>query len=165
MRGQGRAGMILAARDAPALQLRPPPPRPASPCSPPPPAAGTVCCALDPAASLFSPAAAQRAVEAYGGWGRVQALLAALRAVAERRGVSMQAVALRWQADKGCVPVLPVWWGAGGPWRSLGRPHAAADEAPAGLVAQLLAGAAASFLTEEDHAALGGLGRALALAA
>jgi hypothetical protein len=114
------------------------------------PCPGTVGCALEPAASLASPAAAQRLVQAHGGWERVQALLAAVKEVAGRRGVSMQAVALRWQVDKGCVPVLPVWWGRGGPWRVLGSPYAPADEAPAGLVGLL----ATSVLDEADHVLL-----------
>ena len=38
-------------------------------------------------------------VEAFGGWGRFQALLAALDAVARRHGTTMAAVALRWTLD------------------------------------------------------------------
>jgi hypothetical protein len=128
------------------------------------PAAGTITSALDPAAQLASVPAAQRLAEAYGGWDKVQALLVAVKAVADRRQVSMQAVALRWQLDQGAVPVLPMWWGQGGPWRALGKGHAPADEPPAGVVSKLLA-AGESFLAEEDMVQLSGVGRSLGLVA
>lgn len=108
--------------------------------------------------------AAQRLIEAYGGWDKLQALLAAVKAVADRRQVSMQAVALRWQLDQGAVPVLPMWWGQGGPWRALGKGHVPADEPPPAVVTKLLADGA-SFLVEEDLVQLSGVGRSLGVVA
>lgn len=45
----------------------------------------------------------------YGGWGKVQALLQAVKGVADKHGVMMQTVALRWQIDQ-------VRWGEGQVW-------------------------------------------------
>lgn len=46
----------------------------------------------------------------YGGWDKVQKLLNTLQAVADKHGVKMQSVALRWQMDQGCFPVATVRW-------------------------------------------------------
>lgn len=46
-----------------------------------------------------------------GGWGVVQNLLSVVKKIADKHGVSMETVALRWQMDQGTFPVVPIQWG------------------------------------------------------
>ncbi|KAF8057626.1 svkA [Scenedesmus sp. PABB004] len=71
-------------------------------------------------------------VRRYGGWARLQALLAVLRAIADKHGVALEAVALRWVMDAGAAPLVAARWSAAGaPWATLGRPHGAPRAPPA----------------------------------
>lgn len=80
----------------------------------------------------------------YGGWSRFQQLLRCLRAVADRHGVSMEAVAVRWAMDQGVTPVVDINWreAAARPGlATFGRPYGCAlqagtDEGAAGSVGE-----------------------------
>lgn len=58
-------------------------------------------------------------VNNYGGWEKVQKMLAAVKKVADKHGVKMQTVALRWQIDQGTFPVVTTRWGRQS-WRQFG---------------------------------------------
>lgn len=80
-----------------------------------------------------------------GGWAKLQALLRKVKAIADKHGVKMQTVSLRWQIDLGTFPVVTTRWGQAS-WRQFGFNHWA-SEAP-GLDAQLFQ--VESFLDEDD---------------
>eukprot|EP00200_Dunaliella_tertiolecta_P005346 CAMPEP_0202357714 /NCGR_PEP_ID=MMETSP1126-20121109/11636_1 /ASSEMBLY_ACC=CAM_ASM_000457 /TAXON_ID=3047 /ORGANISM="Dunaliella tertiolecta, Strain CCMP1320" /LENGTH=540 /DNA_ID=CAMNT_0048950661 /DNA_START=137 /DNA_END=1759 /DNA_ORIENTATION=+ len=46
----------------------------------------------------------------YGGWEKTQELLKSIKAVADKHGVTMQTVALRWQIDQGLFPIATIRW-------------------------------------------------------
>lgn len=64
-------------------------------------------------------------VAKYGGWPRLQQLLRCILSIAQRRGVSMEAVAVRWAMDKGVTPVVDITWddAAGGALATFGWPY------------------------------------------
>lgn len=105
-----------------------------------------------------------RAHGSYGGWPRFQRLLARVVAVASRRGVTPEAVAVRWALDKGAAPIVDVELAgdaraaAAALLGALGRPGGGAPaagplpRAPAHADAALWGDA--SFLSEEDHTEL-----------
>jgi hypothetical protein len=72
-----------------------------------------MCCATQ-AASVLDMA------NNYGGWAKVQTLLAAVSRIARKHGVAMQTVALRWQIDAGTFPAASVRWGDGA-WAQFGH--------------------------------------------
>ena len=49
-------------------------------------------------------------VNSYGGWEKFQKLLAEVKKIADKHGVKMQTVALRWQIDQGTFPVATTRW-------------------------------------------------------
>lgn len=106
--------------------------------------------AADP--DLDSVPAALDAVKSYGGWDRVQGLLAAVKAVADKHGVKMQTVALRWQMDQGTTPVANMRW-TPKCWKQFGYLHW--TEKRPGVDAALFADN--SFLDAEDMAKLNAL--------
>lgn len=55
--------------------------------------------------------AALEIVNNYGGWPRIQRLLQEVKKVADKHGVRMQTVALRWLIDNGTFPLATTRWG------------------------------------------------------
>lgn len=102
-----------------------------------------------PDADLDSGPAAADLIKSMGGWARVQALLAAIKGVADRHSVTMQAVALRWQMDQGTTPVARICWDPKC-WRQFGYLHW--TEKRPGLDPPLFC--SPSFLDEQDMVAL-----------
>jgi diketogulonate reductase-like aldo/keto reductase len=49
-------------------------------------------------------------VQQMGGWDLVQAALVTVKKIADKHGVTMQSVVLRWQMDLGATPVVLVPW-------------------------------------------------------
>lgn len=89
-------------------------------------------------------------VNNYGGWGKVQEMLAVVKGIADKHDVKMQAVALRWQIDQGVTPVLTTRWGKKN-WRQFGYDFHGAGLTP-GFDAKLFK--TATFLDDKDMAAL-----------
>ena len=104
--------------------------------------------AADPAVSSL-PGLAE-VTHTFGGWQGVQAALKTLKRVADKHGVSMRAVALRWQMDLGATPVVAVDWSD--PGGAVGKATEEGAAAPDAALFQR-----ASFLDEEDMEALQGL--------
>jgi len=107
-----------------------------------------------PDPDLDDPAAVLEAVNNYGGWDKVQALLREVKAVADKHGVRMQTVALRWLIDMGTFPVATVRWGEA-QWSQFGY-HYWTGVTP-GVDWQLFQ--VDSFLDVEDMGRLNALGR------
>ena len=62
----------------------------------------------DPAVASLPAVAA--VVQQMGGWPAVQTALRAVKSIADKHGVSMQSVVLRWQMDLGATPIALVPW-------------------------------------------------------
>eukprot|EP00892_Ulva_mutabilis_P009012 jgi/Ulvmu1/6483/UM003_0114.1 len=92
---------------------------------------------------LTSTADAADAVAGVGGWSAFQKLLRAAADVAEKHGVTVQAVALRWVLDQDVVPVVPVSWSGAG--RAFGKRGTGDTGTPDRLLFQRH-----SFLDEDD---------------
>lgn len=58
-------------------------------------------------------------VNNYGGWNKVQTLLKAIKAIADKHSVKMQTVAYRWQIDMGTFPTATTKW-ARDSWKQFG---------------------------------------------
>lgn len=99
-------------------------------------------------------ASALEAAESYGGWDATQRLLREVKAVADKHGVRMQTVALRWLIDLGTFPVATVRWGEAA-WSQFGYTYWTGSTP--GLDWQLFQ--VDSFLDEEDMGRLNALGR------
>ncbi|KXZ53326.1 hypothetical protein GPECTOR_7g1220 [Gonium pectorale] len=54
-----------------------------------------------------------------GGWSKLQGALAVVKAIADKHGVKPETVALRWQIDSGCFPLVATRWGRR-VWRQFG---------------------------------------------
>lgn len=88
-------------------------------------------------------------IASHGGWDKFQCALSTVKKIADKHGVTLQTVALRWQMDQGVFPVVTMDW-APNQWRPFGH-HAKYGKQP-GLDQQLFH--KASFLDEDDMAAL-----------
>ncbi|KAL6758295.1 radial spoke protein 5 [Haematococcus lacustris] len=106
---------------------------------------------VDP--DLDDVAAAVDLANNYGGWAKVQALLRVVSSIAQKHGVKMQTVALRWQVDLGMFPVATTRWGRQC-WSQFGFPYWRGSTP--GLDWQLFQ--VESFLDAQDMAKLHALG-------
>ncbi|GFH06605.1 aldo_ket_red domain-containing protein, partial [Haematococcus lacustris] len=106
---------------------------------------------VDP--DLDDVAAAVDLANNYGGWAKVQALLRVVSSIAQKHGVKMQTVALRWQVDLGMFPVATTRWGRQC-WSQFGYPYWRGSTP--GLDWQLFQ--VESFLDAQDMAKLHALG-------
>lgn len=93
-------------------------------------------------------------VNNYGGWAEIQSMLQKIKAIADKHGVKMQTVALRWLIDQGTFPVLGMQW-RDRSWRQFGFNHWAG--ATPGMDWQLFQ--VESFLDIQDVETLNGLGK------
>lgn len=104
---------------------------------------------------LDSATAALAAVAKLGGWERVQHVLSTVQQVADKHGVRMETVALRWQIDQGTTPVVTLRWTAD-PWKPCYLTQGHDTCGPAGNMNGGLF-SSKSFLDEKDMLALAAL--------
>ncbi|PNW76202.1 hypothetical protein CHLRE_12g544000v5 [Chlamydomonas reinhardtii] len=97
------------------------------------------------------------AVNNVGGWARLQAALAVIKGIADKHGVKPETVALRWQIDAGCFPLVTTRWSSR-VWRQFGYEGWSSFEVSGGrpgVDGPLFQ--VESFLDVEDVRALAGL--------
>lgn len=102
----------------------------------------------------MQPAAALEIINNYGGWDEIQKLLREVKVVADKHGVKMQTVALRWLIDLGTFPIATARWGEKA-WSQFGFYYWRG--VTPGVDWQLFA--VDSFLDVEDMKRLNALGR------
>jgi aryl-alcohol dehydrogenase-like predicted oxidoreductase len=74
---------------------------------------GVPCPSAASAASLpiASLPAALGVIDAAGGWDAAQAMLRAVKRIADKHSVTMQSVVCRWLIDQSVTPIVPMGWG------------------------------------------------------
>ncbi|KAG2484363.1 hypothetical protein HYH03_016782 [Edaphochlamys debaryana] len=97
-----------------------------------------------------------------GGWDKLQEALAVVKSIADKHGVKPETVALRWQIDAGCFPLVTTRW-ASHVWRQFGYEgwaHFTQSQGRPGVDGHLFQ--VESFLDMDDVTQLEGLAAVLA---